>query len=337
MPTGPDPDAVRAAFGLASAAPATLRPAARGALGRVWRLEIGPDRYAVKEVFDDEVTERLVRYETDFTSRAAARGVRLPRSHPDPTGRFLVTLGSGRLRLYDWVDATRADLADPRTPGRLGTLLADLHLAAPRSDREPAGGAPDPWFDVPPPPEAWPPLVAASAAAGMPWAGALAAVVARLPELTALCAPTEPVRMVVCHRDLHPENVLAGPDGGFVVLDWDNLGPADPARELARVLMDWFFVDDHLDADSVGAALSAYAAAGGPARLRDLSVFGLLVASRLNFLRGQVTVALDPEAAEDDQVWAAREIDEAVTILPTPGVLTEVLAIAARVRPPSGT
>jgi Ser/Thr protein kinase RdoA (MazF antagonist) len=327
MSAGLDIADVRAAFDLDRAAPATLRPAARGALGRVWRLDIGPHRYAVKEIFDDDVTERLVSYETDFTARAAARGVRLPRSHPDPSGRFLVPVAAGRLRLYDWVDAARADLTDPRTARRLGTLLANLHRAAPPADREPDGGPPDPWFDVPPATDSWPPLVAA--AAGQRWAGALAALVDRLPELTSLCVPADPACMVVCHRDLHPENVLVDPDGGLVVLDWDNLGPADPARELARTVMDWFYVDDRLDADALRATLSTYVAAGGPARLPDPAVFGLLVASRLNFLRGQLRVALDPDATADDRAWATREIEEAVVILPTPAVLAEVLAIAA--------
>ena len=31
----------------------------------------------------------------------------------------------------------------------------------------------------------------------------------------------------MCHRDLHPDNVFADPDGDLVVVDWDNLGPAD--------------------------------------------------------------------------------------------------------------
>ncbi len=325
---GPDLDTVRTAFGLDPAVPAAIRPAARGALGRVWLLEHGTQRYAVKEVFDDSVTEHLVRYEVDFTSRVAEQGVRVPHSYRDRAGMVLSRVpGGGRLRLYDWVAGRPVDLADPRTPERLGALLAGLHRVAPRADREPDGGPPDPWYDVPPPLDAWPPLVAATR--DEPWGPALSALVDRLPPLVALATPADPTAMRICHRDLHPENVLVDTDGAFVVLDWDNLGPADRDRELARVLMDWFYVDDTLDADALRAALSAYRAERGPARLAGMDAFGLLIASRLNFLHRQVGIAVDPDATADDRAWAVREIEEAVRILPPPDVLGQVLEVAA--------
>ena len=51
----------------------------------------------------------------------------------------------------------------------------------------------------------------------------------------------------------------------------------------------------------------------------------MYLASRLNFLLVQTNIALDPQAEQRHRDWAEREIDEALTILPTPRQLTAVL------------
>ena len=51
-------------------------------------------------------------------------------------------------------------------------------------------------------------------------------------------------RLVTCHRDLHPGNVLGEACGELAVLDWDDAGPACPDRELAGLLMFWHGRDD---------------------------------------------------------------------------------------------
>jgi aminoglycoside phosphotransferase (APT) family kinase protein len=122
---------------------------------------------------------------------------------------------------------------------------------------------------------------------------------------------------------LHPENVLVLDDGQLAVVDWDDLGPADPSRELVRVLLDWFFDNDTLDTRAVLDMLAAYRAAGGPGRITH-DTFGLVISSRLNFLHRQVGIALDAAAEEGHREWAVREIDEALRILPTPAVLARL-------------
>ena len=131
---------------------------------------------------------------------------------------------------------------------------------------------------------------------------------------------------MLCHRDLHPENVLVDASSGeLVVVDWDNLGPAEPGRELARVLFDWYVEDDHADLDAIRRTHEAYVRAGGPGRIGEVSDFSMLVACRLNFLRVQVRVALDPAAEQRHRDWAEREIEEALRLVPTPRLLAEVL------------
>jgi Ser/Thr protein kinase RdoA (MazF antagonist) len=206
-------------------------------------------------------------------------------------------------------------------PHELGTLFARLHRCAPAARAEPDGAAPDPWYDQVPAPHEW----AAATTSGAAWAARLADRLTVLPELCAAVTPADPADLVVCHRDLHPENVLADPAGALVVLDWDNLGPAAPGRELARALIHWFGDGPALDA--VRAMYGAYVRAGGPGRITEPADFTMLLAGDLNFLLRQTGVALDPRAEPRHREWAEHEIDEALRVMPTPRQLAAVLAL----------
>lgn len=334
-------DYVRAMFALDPTAPATLTPGGRGALGQISRLQIGPSRYAVKELFNEQAPPTaLISAEVKFTALAAAAGVRVAASYPATDGRYVVPMpdSTGWLRLYDWLDAAPLDLdAAPLDldadglPARLGTLLGRLHGCAPACDREADGTAPDDWFDVPPAADAWPELVDAAFAGHVAWASELAARLPLIEAITTLAVPADTAAMITCHRDLHPENVLmidagAAGAGQLAVIDWDELGPAHPSRELVRVLLDWFFDHDTLDDDAVRAMLTAYRTAGAPGRIAD-DTFGFVIASRLNFLHRQIGIALDSAAEARHRDWAVREIDEALRILPTPAVLARLVDI----------
>src|SRR6201999_1899202 len=115
----------------------------------------------------------------------------------------------------------------------------------------------------------------------------LAAQVEPIRAVSALATPADPAAMRICHRDLHPENVLGRADGELTVVDWDNLGPAEPGRELVRILLDWWYADGTLDEDAVRAMLTAYRRNGGPGRIapgagRPTTAGGFVIASRLN-------------------------------------------------------
>jgi Ser/Thr protein kinase RdoA (MazF antagonist) len=291
----------------------------RGALGRIWRVETGGRRFALKEIFAEPPTDARLAVERTLTSRAAAAGVRLPASHPDRDGRLLVTTPDGTwLRLYDWAELRPADRAAPATPRDLGTLLARLHRCAPAAATETDGSVPDPWYDTVP--DTWP------STSDTPWADGFARLRAVLPELCAAVAPAEPADLVLCHRDLHPDNVLAGPDDALVVVDWDNFGPAAPGRELAAALLDWFGEGPAADVDAMRATYAAYRDAGGPGRISELADLTMFLACRLNFLRLTFRVALDPAASPAEKAWAVSELDEGLRLLPSPAGLAEVLA-----------
>jgi Ser/Thr protein kinase RdoA (MazF antagonist) len=313
---------VREAFGWDADVVVSAGP--RGALGQIWRLDVGPVSYALKEIFAEPPSEALIEAELAFARRAAESGVRLPASHPDREGRHLLTAPGGtRLRLYDWLDLTPVDPAAPDTPQELGALLARLHRCAPAASAEPAGGPPDRWYDRFPAAHEWAEVTGSGAA----WAAQVAAIAAAVPELCAAVAPADPAELILCHRDLHPENILADPAGALVVVDWGDLGPAAPGRELARALFDWFCEHHVADLGAMGRMYDAYVREGGPGRVLGPADFSMLLASRLNFLLVQTRIAIDQEAEPRHREWAEREIDEALHILPTTRQLADVLEL----------
>jgi Phosphotransferase enzyme family len=155
------------AFGLTAGPGASIIPVSRGAMGRVWCLDLGAERYAVKELFW-ESEEESVRPEVAFTAHLDSAGIRLPGSLPGRGGRFLQELaaghGGGWLRLYRWIDGVPVDLADPGLAVRIGDLAGRLHALA-----WPAEGAVDPWYDRVPGPAAWEQLADAARGQGAGW------------------------------------------------------------------------------------------------------------------------------------------------------------------------
>ncbi len=317
------------AFGLTTGSEASITAVARGAAGRVWCLDLGTERFAVKELFSPP-DEGSVRREAAFTAHLERAGVRLAASVPGQADRFVVPVpgqaADRRLRLYRWIDGVLPDLADPGMAARIGDLLGRLHAHAPPA-QVPAG---DPWYDTVPALESWGHLTGAARTQSAGWAGALSARISLLADLADLVTPAPASGLITCHRDLHPDNVLAESSGALIPLDWDEAGPAIPDRELAAVLMFWHLSDQgEADSASVRRTLAAYLAAGGPGRIRDEQTFGMYLATRLNFLHRQASIALDPRTSPEHRGYAALEIADTLARLPALPLIRHLITLAA--------
>ncbi|MED7923288.1 aminoglycoside phosphotransferase family protein [Nonomuraea sp. LP-02] len=304
--SGVPAEAVAAAYGLGEPVGAAVY-AARGELGRIWRLDTRRGSWAVKELLVP-VREGDARADVAFQIAAAEAGVRLPR--PVLTGGGDVVAG-GRWRVYEWVDLVEGAQV---TAAELGAVTAGLHGIG-----RPAAGPVAAWFAEPVGRAGWEALAAAAASddgaggdggaaidgragenAG--WREALRESVGELVALDELVVPPDPAAVVTCHRDITPDNIRrAAHDGGIVVLDWENCGPASPAWELAKVLAD-------LPEGAATPAYRAYRDAGGPGRVTEPADFSMAIAEQGHLLEFYARRAMNPEESEENRTRAGARL-----------------------------
>jgi len=260
-----DGPAVAAEFGLGRGA-RLIGPVARGQLGQIWRLDVDGASWAVKEWFASP-DAAAVEANRDFAEAARAAGVFTPRSRLSVWGTVIADVEGTAVRLLEWVDL------QPRTrrldPADVGRTVAQLHLAGdPTSER--VGN----WFATGVGADAWRETHRQLLHAGAPFAGDLEGLLPDLVTVETIIEPHERPR--VCHRDLWADNVLASTAGQVCIIDFENMGPADPSQELAMVLFE--FGDD--EPGRTHRLYAAYVDAGGPGRVTRRGHFTMLVAEQ---------------------------------------------------------
>ena len=290
------------AYGLGGSATLT-GPVARGQLGQVWRLDTGEGSHAVKEWFATPDLDEASR-DADLVDAARQEGVVTPAIRRTPSGDVATSVDGTAVRVFEWVDLLpRSRRLDPVAVGR---ALAALHRAGTSTDKPV-----DNWFATGLGEQRWHDVHRRVVDEGAPFAGQLGALVDQLVAVESVIEPHE--APIVCHRDLWADNVLATRDGRVCVIDFENLGPADPSQELAMVLFE--FGDD--DPSRARLLHTAYREAGGPARVTRRGHFTMLVAEQAHI--GQLACSRWVGASSDSErerlaSWFLEIPDDPVTL-----------------------
>ncbi len=262
-----DAQSVADAFGLGRAETLS-EPVARGEVGQVRRLVTDTGTWAVKESLEAFAPDDLAAAELTGAFHLACweAGIPAPEPRRAVDGRFVAELGGEHVSVFGWFD-----LADPDTgldPVEVGGLLAALHAV-----RRTVSGAVDEWFEAPIGEREWRAVLKASRGAGAPYADRLAELLPSLLEVESLLTPMDPVQTL--HLDLWSDNLRRRTfDGAACVIDFDNAGPGDPAREVAMVVFEF----GQGDAVRQRRLYGAYRDAGGPGRITGRGDFAMTVA-----------------------------------------------------------
>jgi Ser/Thr protein kinase RdoA (MazF antagonist) len=278
----------------------------------------------VKEFFWG-ADEDLARREAAFRDAAEEVGVRSPRNIQTRDGDDLWTLpevlGGRQVRMYSWVHGEPVSDEEPGVSAEVGDLLGRLHAVGASTTE-----ASDPWYEVVPEGERWRSLGRSAAEGAMPWAGDLDRALPAITTLSELVTPTSPAELTICHLDLQASNLLRDANG-LILLDWDNVGPGSPERELASTLWTWERRKGGTDVSGIADLLAAYRAAGGPAAIDSPVAFGMAVATHLNFIFVQAELGLDSTASEDHRLHADAWTAQGLATLPTPAAFGELIEV----------
>jgi len=325
---GPDPAAVIEAFGLPG--PVTgWEPVGGAWSNRVYRLDAGGRRYAVKEMRNPWAEPRWQEWLAEswsFEQRAIAAGVAAPQPVPNPADgsclAWVSRLGQNSqvtdapVRVHHWttgvpVSPGPVDVATARWAGQVLAILHGLRITPrdrglfPVTSTATAGR--------------WPELTEAARRRKAPWISLMeeaAPGVALIADL-ARAAGFRPDQEVMTHGDIDQKNLLLTASGP-VLCDWDLAAPLVPRRELADVAMSLAAWTETAIAREV---VRSYRRAGGDDTRIEPADLGQSMMIGLDWVAFNVERAIGLRPAATAEVSLARGI--------VPGLLAAIPAQAA--------
>lgn len=306
-------------FGLGRVTGALRSMARPDEVGRRWSLETEHGRWAPRTV-DDVYPVTDGEDNTRFQEAAARAGVTLPAPVRSTRGAAVEKIGDNQWRVYACPHSGQP-LAAPvsaTVTRQVGDILATVHGL-----RFGCDGI-CPWNARLLNDAGWAGLADRAASRGASWAPLLAAAAPTLAELESI-QDSEPPEPVLCHNNLSPGNVRLGAGGQLVVTGWEHASGLPPSWELADALVRWA-VDPSGGVNAAGARalVAGYRARAGALPELRLDSFHGAATGLLNYVSGQLHVALDATGAEN-QRYADRDVRHLLTHLATRATYERVL------------
>ncbi len=233
---------------------------------RMWRLDTGAGAFAIKQLADDvDVCDVATRTRLNATESVAAAFAALgipALASLCRDGEHLQVLDGGGYLVFPWTDwrARDRNAIEPCHARCVARILARMHGA----DLQVAGLAG---------PATWP-LTAARLTDLLELAqrrnvreadhlrGRVDDILAVV-ERQASAQSVLSARSVVSHGDLDHKNVLWGPDGEPLLIDWESARPINPTYELLLEALDWSGIAANFEVAPFDNFLSAYVREGG--------------------------------------------------------------------------
>ncbi|HEY1675153.1 MAG TPA: aminoglycoside phosphotransferase family protein [Streptosporangiaceae bacterium] len=335
----PDPTAVIEAFGLPG--PVTgWEPVGGAWSNRVYRLDAGGRRYAVKEMrnpWGDPRWQEWLAEAWSFEQQAIAAGVGAPRPVPNPAdGTCLAWVrrspssqpSPGRqaspdapVRVHHWTEGVPAgpgpvDRETARWAGRTLATVHGLRITPRNRDLFPVTGTAAA--------DRWPELTEAARRNREPWTTTMEAAAPAVTLIADLVrsAGFRPDQEVMTHGDIDQKNLLVT-TAGPVLCDWDLAAPLVPRRELADVAMS---LAGWTDLEIAREVVRSYRERGGDGTAIEPPDLGQSMMIGLDWVAFNVERAIGLRAVSAQEASLAREL--------VPGLLAAIgvqAAVAARI------
>ena len=299
-----DPAFVCATYALGR--PVSVRRVARGAMGEVHLLTTTAGRFAVKEHFEPTAA-RHAEFAAGFADRCRRSGVRCPEQLRTPAGDLLVLDDAGAgLQVSQWVEGCPAPADDLDAAVWLGAQVGRIHALREAPDWPAQLDAFYARCDTD-----WSGLARCATVEGAPFAADLARLADSFAALAEWSRHAPTGALLISHNDATLANVVQQRSVRWL-LDWDNVGPQDPIRELGVLLFSW-----RARPEAMAAMAAAYRIAGGVEIPWKGEMFASAVTIWLNFTTVLVRRALDREAPQHHR-FAHQRLRHLLVDLPHP-------------------